>query len=893
MSWKDRILGFVRKYGVAAKTVAVSVLNVAAPGSAALVGLVESACDKAVAVAHDQWEDEILRLAGNNAAELERLGKLMELLQGDLAKVCDKAFPFADEPDDVEDIVRRALCADPSLGKALRQLDDLTSQFQCVIEQNNRLLEGQDEMRPIVTRLNRVADFFDEMIAAGVKPRDLAHALKNWQDVSQKIQKRDTAGIDSIVLEMRAAAPKAASVCLLEAGAAMAEGDKRTVIKALHNAVRLKPSDVEMAELHRHITQVGGSTPPGREPGPTIAPIPKRPQPGDTLDGFVLEKLLGAGGWGQVFKSGDKAVKVMHPEYSANQLFVDRFCQEIGILYSLPRHPNLVRIEKFGCAKEQHCWYLVMEYLDGPTLEQYLSSNGPLGEKQLRAYFEPLIEGLMKAHQAGIVHRDIKPGNMIFRKSDGKLVLVDYGLAVAAQDIGHTEVGGRTIFFAAPEVLRGEKATACSDVYSLAATMNYALFHNQPELRVPHGFDPVQVPAGLRNVLAKGIKENPRLRYASAVHLHAELTPAVELEVVEEVPVPKSESPAQRKRRLEADAAKLTDKAKALVKAGDFEKAVKTLEDFRPELLSFRDNALLQNLTRDRDTLRDLQKKIYNERLDQHKYTDPMLPFLIDQFLKIKPNDPEKLELAKDYPPPKAGSIVANPLGMKFSFVLPGTFWMGGGGGQLGTKQVTIDKPFYMGVYPVTQGEWQTIMGNNPSYFSRSGGGAGNISGISDADLQWHPVEQVSWDDAQEFIKRLNQRLKESGWVYRLPTEAEWEYSCRGGPTSPEECKFHYYFDKSANDLNTSLANFNESKLGRTSKVGVYKPNRLGIYDMHGNVGEWCQDLHEAGASYRVFRGGSWRRSAGSAQASYRRWDGPAYRDDSLGFRLLAVPLGF
>ena len=107
----------------------------------------------------------------------------------------------------------------------------------------------------------------------------------------------------------------------------------------------------------------------------------------------------------------------------------------------------------------------------------------------------------------------------------------------------------------------------------------------------------------------------------------------------------------------------------------------------------------------------------------------------------------------------------------------------------------------------------------------------------------------MSWDDVQEFLQKLNAREKDSGWMYRLPTEAEWEYACRGGASSKEECSYHFYLDKPTNDLSSTQANFNGNYpdggaakgpyLERTTKVGSYQPNRLGLYDMHGNVWEW------------------------------------------------------
>src|SRR5208283_843249 len=115
-------------------------------------------------------------------------------------------------------------------------------------------------------------------------------------------------------------------------------------------------------------------------------------------------------------------------------------------------------------------------------------------------------------------------------------------------------------------------------------------------------------------------------------------------------------------------------------------------------------------------------------------------------------------------------------------------------------------------------------------------------------DLKQFPVELVSCDDAQKFIKKLNEQEKGKGWLYRLPTEAEWEYACRGGATTEEECSFDFYFDKPSNDLSSKEANI-ENKVGRTTKVGSYVPNKLGLYDMHGNVWQWCEDRFDPKAS--------------------------------------------
>src|SRR5262249_34919792 len=160
------------------------------------------------------------------------------------------------------------------------------------------------------------------------------------------------------------------------------------------------------------------------------------------------------------------------------------------------------------------------------------------------------------------------------------------------------------------------------------------------------------------------------------------------------------------------------------------------------------------------------------------------------------------------------------------------------------------------------------VMGHNPSFFSRKGNGRYDVVDISDEELKLFPVETVSWDDAQAFIKRLNEKERGRGYWYRLPTDAEWEYACRGGAISEEECSYHFYLDKPTNDLASEQANFNGEHpfgkapqgkyLGRPTRVGAYPSNKLGLCDMHGNVWQWCADAWE-GSSARVIRGGSWR----------------------------------
>src|SRR5262249_22767891 len=146
---------------------------------------------------------------------------------------------------------------------------------------------------------------------------------------------------------------------------------------------------------------------------------------------------------------------------------------------------------------------------------------------------------------------------------------------------------------------------------------------------------------------------------------------------------------------------------------------------------------------------------------------------------------------------------------MTFVRLPKGTFYMGWNGKPGSAKKTEIKADFEIAVHDVTQGQWEAIMGNTPSYFSRTGNGRNAVLDLSDEELKLFPVEGVSWDDAQEFIKKLNEIERGRGYLYRLPTEAEWDYACRGGANSEEECSYHFYFATPTNDLSSEQANFN------------------------------------------------------------------------------------
>ena len=303
---------------------------------------------------------------------------------------------------------------------------------------------------------------------------------------------------------------------------------------------------------------------------------------------------------------------------------------------------------------------------------------------------------------------------------------------------------------------------------------------------------------------------------------------------------------------------------------------------------------------------RRLAKKLLSEKVEPPVARAPELA------VAARPSEPEQkithsIGMTKVEPPaaraPKPAVAarpseseqkITNSIDMIFVYIRPGTFRMGSPSDEPGRNnnetqhQVTITKPFYMQTTEVTQGQWRAIMGNNPSYFSNC------IDGC--------PVENVSWNDTQEFIRRLNQ--KEGGSIYRLPTEAEWEYAARAGTSTPFN---------TGNCLSTDQANYNGNYplfgcskglyREKTIRVGSFSPNAWGLYDMSGNVWEWCQDWkgdYPSGSvtdpagplsgSSRVNRGGGWGGNAKNCRSASRGGSAPGGRGSGIGFRLSRTP---
>ncbi len=300
----------------------------------------------------------------------------------------------------------------------------------------------------------------------------------------------------------------------------------------------------------------------------------------------------------------------------------------------------------------------------------------------------------------------------------------------------------------------------------------------------------------------------------------------------------------------------------------------------------------------------------------------------------------------------KTPVISTNSLGMKLALIPPGEFQMGSPeserqrNGNEQQHRVRITNPFYLGVYEITQSEFEQVMGRNPSAFSNGGGQAEAATGV---DTSRYPVESVTWYEAIEFCNKLSEKegrqpyyrlalieredngsIKaakvsiEEGGGYRLPTEAQWEYACRAGTTTP--FNFGTANNGTESNCNGKRPDGTEEQgpaLGRPVPVGSYRPNAWGLYDMPGNVWEWCWDVYDeayyknpaesdtphsrtakvrkksntknsaksdplgpSGGSDRVMRGGAWGALALECRAAHRGWNEPQHRYYDRGFRV-------
>ena len=581
------------------------------------------------------------------------------------------------------------------------------------------------------------------------------------------------------------------------------------------------------------------------------------------VDRYRAISLLGQGGFGRTFLAIDE-LKPSRPRCVVKQLLpgvkgkkalkkaAELFEREAMRLDELGKHEQIPELLAFFNQEDRQ--YLIQEFIDGDDLAKELEANGIFNQQQIKELLEDLLAVLQFVHNNNVIHRDIKPENIIRRKKDGKLVLVDFG--AAKETIGADTSAVGTIIgsaaYIAPEQALG-KAKFASDLYSLGATCLHLLTNIQPtEL-----FDPAEGEWMWRDYL-----QNNEIDY--------ELSHVLD-KLVE----------GATKRRFQS----VEEVLQALT--GQVTSALYTPKP----------NTNRTGYNRQASTNKKPQK--INKYI--HK-----LQLKVAEFNFVTISDEPCLIVGKKSSLPtrfhqgKAKYItlnLGNDLTLDLIGIPGGKFLMGSPESELEREEnespqhpVSI-RPFLMSKYPITQAQWQAIMNNNPARFVDQ-----NIP-ISKSKK---PIERVSWFDCCLFCQELSELI---GREFRLPTEAEWEYACRGKTQTP----FHF-----GSTICTELANYNgEDVYGsglvgenrhQTTNVDRFSANKFGLYDLHGNVAEWCADTwhdnyHQApddGSAWtnndpkelRVLRGGSWLHLPGSCRSAQRFKFSPKSQSDAFGFRI-------
>ena len=448
----------------------------------------------------------------------------------------------------------------------------------------------------------------------------------------------------------------------------------------------------------------------------------------------------------------------MAPALAADRSFGERFLREARTVAQLT-HQNILAVYEFGSI--DHSYYLAMEYVSGGDLKQRIR-QGELLPEQALAILKQVASALGYAHQKGFVHRDVKPENVLFRE-DGTAVLADFGIAKALGSGTRMTAVGMSIgtpHYMSPEQARGKDVDGRSDLYSLGVVLYEMLVGQVPydaedtlAIAFAHVHEALpQFPAALslyQPLLDLLLAKDPAGRFADA----GDLIAAIErLQSGQPIQRPASVTQVMPQVEQAVKTAKVAKDSGLKWAIGGALLAILVfgglwLAKQKPEP-SFHQGA--SDAASSTETVRQVQI--------QHHETTPATADIME---------PPRLQ-AEELVQQNSDDLLVDPTtGMEFVRVAGGCFQMGDtfGDGESDEKplhEVCVDD-FWMGKTEVTQGQWQKIMGSNPSYFQKGAN---------------YPVEQVSWDDVQGYIRTLGE---ESGKTFRLPTEAEWEYAARSG----------------------------------------------------------------------------------------------------------------
>lgn len=623
---------------------------------------------------------------------------------------------------------------------------------------------------------------------------------------------------------------------------------------------------------------------------------------GRTLaDRYRIDALVGVGGMGAVYSAYHLgldcriAFKILLPHHTiANERMLTLFEREARIASRL-HHENIVDIKDAGRIVDVDAIaYIVMEWLDGRTLEDEISIQGSLSFERIAYILRQIAAALEEAHARRIIHRDLKPSNvMLVKRPDGReqIKVLDFGIAKVISDTAGSSVSAvmGTPLYASPEQLHlGGDIDGRSDIYSLGVVLYQMLTATLPfnapsigeltRLQLTEPPPPLHklrsdAPPALEELVNCMLAKDPDHRPQHVSGIPSLFDSALQVPPTEPIPSP---VPPQEptfhpppKSKFGVPKPRLAIGGLVMV-VGLAILGLVIAKGLKSRVYEF-----------DVVTL-DANGRVTEQRKEQAQY------FTEDLDGRVA------LEMVKV----PGGSFLMGTSEVELAQVKqvierhrPGT--EGEVEWEMPQRQVVVP-PFYMGKFEVTQVQWRAVA--ILSKVSRElEPSAAHFKGD---DL---PVERVSWEDAVEFCARLSHK---TGKTYRLPTEAEWEYACRAGTKTP-----FAFGEIITSQLVNYDGNFPYGKGPReeyrkmTTPVGSLRvANAFGLYDMHGNVFEWCQDVFhnsyqeaptDGGAwengntDERVVRGGSWNYYGYTCRSAYRYRYPPSEKNHALGFRVV------
>ena len=645
------------------------------------------------------------------------------------------------------------------------------------------------------------------------------------------------------------------------------------------------------------------------EPLSFLSP-PTRPDSLGRIGHYEVLQVLGRGGFGIVFRAFDEmlqrvvALKVMAPQLAATSPARKRFLREARSSAAV-RHENVVQVHEVA---EQPLPYLVMEFIPGETLQERLDRVGPVEPAEVVRIGRQIAEGLAAAHACDLIHRDIKHGNVLLEGGQHKVKITDFGLARAADDASLSQSGiiAGTPMYMAPEQALGNKIDQRADLFSLGSVL-YQMASGRPPFRANSTLSVLKrvaedTPRDIREI----IPETPQWLCDIIAKLHAK-DPADRYQSAREVADVLADCEAQLKAN-----ARLKDYSRIPRRKPRRSGPQKWVAAAAAVLLPV--IALV---------VAELAGWTHLFRLGPPKIDAE--PPGSAAYSSLDAREAQEAS-AKQLGIPVE---TTNSIGMRFRLIPPGKFTMGSSKeeidfwlkrnpngwvndrlpGESPQHEVEITQPFYMGQTEVTVEQFRQFV-KATGYLTqaeREGGAAHHFPNgecRTDAGTNWLnpgfaqtdncPVVCVSWNDAVEFCNWLS---KQEGKKHRLPMEAEWEYSCRAGSKG-----LWSFGDNEAQLFNYARIHINSQD--HTWPVAGLKENAWGLFDMHGNAWEYCQDAwapdyyqtsppkdpagpRDGGA--RVSRGGSWWETAVTSRSAFRSFEGLPNRYDNYGVRVVLV----